>query len=98
MIGKKFNETSFLRKRIEETSQFNKDFIKHYNEDSDIGYFLKVDVLYGKEFHELQNDLPFLPKRMKIGNVEKLLANLYDKREYVIHIRNLKPALNHGKD
>ena len=33
---------------------------------------------------------------MKIGKVEKLVANLHDKTEYVIHIRNLKQALNHG--
>ena len=33
---------------------------------------------------------------MKIEKVKKLLANLPDKTEYVIQIRNLKPALNHG--
>ena len=33
---------------------------------------------------------------MKIEKVEKFLANWYDKREYVIHIRNSKQALNHG--
>ena len=33
---------------------------------------------------------------MKIGKVEKLVANLHNKQEYVIHIRNLKQALNHG--
>ena len=33
---------------------------------------------------------------MKIHKVEKLVANLYDAKEYVIHIRNLKQALNHG--
>ena len=32
---------------------------------------------------------------MKIKKVEKLVANLQDKTEYVIHIRNLKQALNH---
>ena len=32
---------------------------------------------------------------MKIENVKKLVANLHDKTEYVIHIRNLKQALNH---
>ena len=32
---------------------------------------------------------------MKIENVEKLAANLHDKKEYLIHIRNLKQALNH---
>ena len=33
---------------------------------------------------------------MKIKKVKKLVANLHDKTEYVIHIRNLKQALNHG--
>ena len=32
---------------------------------------------------------------MKIEKVEKLVTNLNDKTEYVIHIRNLKQALNH---
>ena len=33
---------------------------------------------------------------MKIENFEKLVSNLHDKTEYIIHIRNLKQALNHG--
>ena len=33
---------------------------------------------------------------METGKDEKLLANLYDKKEYVIHVRNLKQALNYG--
>ena len=33
-----------ISKRIKDTSQFNEDFIKNYNEESDEGYFLKVDV------------------------------------------------------
>ena len=81
---------------IKDTSQFNEDFIKNYNEESDEGYFLEVDVQYLEKLHELHNDLPFLPERMKIEKVEKLVANLHDKTEYVIHIRNLKLALNHG--
>ena len=32
---------------------------------------------------------------MKIEKVEKLVANLHDKTKYVIHIRNVKHALNH---
>ena len=31
---------------IQNTSQFNENFIKSYNEESDEGYFLKVDVQY----------------------------------------------------
>ena len=33
---------------------------------------------------------------MKIEKIGKLIANLNDKTEYVIHIRSLKQALNHG--
>ena len=33
---------------------------------------------------------------MKLKKVEKLATNLHDKTEYVIHIKNLKQALNHG--
>ena len=40
--------------------------------------------------------MPFLPERMKIEKVKKLVANLHDKTECVIHIRNSKQALNHG--
>ena len=39
---------------------------------------------------------PFLPERMKIEKVEKLVAHLHDKIEYVIQTRNLKQALVHG--
>ena len=46
----------------EDTSQFNDDFIKkNYNEESNEGYFLKVDVQYLEKLYELLNDLPFLP-------------------------------------
>ena len=33
---------------------------------------------------------------MKIEKVEKFVANLHDKTEYVMHIKNLEKALNHG--
>ena len=39
---------------------------------------------------------PFLAESVKVEKVEKLVANLHDRNEYVIHIRNLKQALNHG--
>ena len=34
--------------------------------------------------------------KMKVNGVEKLMLNLYDKKKYVIHIRALKQALDHG--
>ena len=75
---------------IEDTSQFNEDFIQKYNEESDKGYFLEVDVQYSKNLRKLLNDLPFLPERIKIEKVGKLVTNLHDENEYVIHIKNLK--------
>ena len=51
---------------IEDTSQFNEYFIKKYNEESNKGYFLEVDVQYREKLHELHNELPFLPERIKI--------------------------------
>ena len=50
---------------IEDTSQFNEDFKKHYNEERDKGYFLQADLQYLEKLHELHNDLPFSPERMK---------------------------------
>ena len=71
-----------------------KDFTKIYNEESNEGYFLEVDVQYLEKLDEFHNDLLFLPERIKIEKVKKLIASLNDKTEYIIHIRNLKQALN----
>ena len=49
-------------KWLEETSQFSEDFIENYNEKSDEGYFLKVNVQYPEKLHNLRKDLPFLPE------------------------------------
>ena len=51
---------------IEDTSQFNQDFIKSYNEKSDEECFLEVYVQYPEELYELHNDFPFLPERKKL--------------------------------
>ena len=80
---------------IKDTSQFNKDFLKNYNEKNDEGCFLEADVQYPEKLHELHNDLRFLPQRMKIQKVEKLVTNLQDKAEYAIYRRNSKQALKH---
>ena len=69
---------------------------ENYDEDSDKGYILQVDVKYPKNLHSLHEDLPFLLERIKIDKCKKLVCNLYDKKNYVVHIRSLKQALNHG--
>ena len=81
---------------IQDASQLNEHFIKNYNEESDEEYFVPVDVQYLEKLYGIHNNLQFLPERMIIEKVEKFVANLYDKTEYVIHITSLKQALNHG--
>ena len=53
------------------------------------------DAQHIEKLREIHNNLPFLPERIKIGKVEKIVANLLVKTEYVIHIRILKQALDH---
>ena len=45
--------------------------------------------------HGLDNDLPFLPKRMKIDKCKELVCNLRNKEKYVVHVKLLKQALSH---
>ena len=63
---------------------------------TDKGYILEVDVSYSRELHNQHNDLPFMCERMEINGVEKLVPNLRDKKNYVIHIQALNQALKHG--
>ena len=54
-----------------------------------------------KGFNTLKNYTNFimiyhLPEAMKIEKFERLVANLHDKTEYVIHIKKFKQVLNHG--
>ena len=81
---------------IKNVAEINEKFIKNYDEESDKGYSFEVDVNYPKRLHDLQSDLPFLPKRMKIDKCKKLVCNLRNKKKYVVHIRSLKQALNYG--
>ena len=83
-------------KWIEDTSKINEDFVKNYYENSKKGYILEVDVKYPKKLHDLHSDLPFLPRRIKIDKCKKLGCDLHNKKKYVVHIKSLKQALNHG--
>ena len=83
-------------KWVEDTSKINEEFIKKYNENNKKGYILEVDVKYPKKLHDLHSDLPFSPKGMKIDKCKKLVCNLQNKKKYVVYIKSLKQALNHG--
>ena len=52
--------------------------------------FLDVDLEYPEDLHNLHNVHPLPPERVKIGNVEKLIPNLNNKTNYVVHYEYLK--------
>ena len=91
-MTKKFQVDRF--KWVDNLSMFTEDFIKSYDKEGDVGYLLVVDIEYTKALLMLHSDLPFLPDRMKVDNVKKLVCNITDKEKYSIHIVALKQALN----
>ena len=81
---------------MEDISKIDEDFVKVYNKNDNKGYILDVDVDYPSKLQNLHSDLPFLPERMIINNTKKLVCNLNDKKNYIVHINVLKQALDHG--
>lgn len=67
-------------------------------DDDDYGYILEVDLLYPDYLHKTHQDLPFAPEKFTPpgSKNDKLIANLYDKFNYVIHYIHLKECLKHG--
>ena len=50
----------------------------------------KVELEYPKHLHDLHNDYPLAPDKMKVNKVQKLIPNLKNKKEYVVHYKTLK--------
>ena len=48
--------------------QINKINLAQYNEDSNKGLILEVDLEYPKELHDLHNDYPLGPEKIKVTN------------------------------
>ena len=83
-------------KWVNDIFEINEKFVKSFNKNSDKGYILEVDVDYPSKLHKLHSDMPFLPERMIIDKTKKLVCNLHDKKNYVVHISVLKQVLDHG--
>ena len=81
---------------VEELSQFKEDFITNCDGGINKGYILEVEVEYPKKLFDLHSDLPFLPERKNIKKCNKVVCNMHDSENYVVHIKALKNALNHG--
>ena len=57
---------------------------------------LEVDLDYPESLHDDHSDYPLAPERMLIGKVEKLVPNLKNKKNYVVHYENLKMYISQG--
>ena len=58
---------------------------------------LEVDLIYPEELHDLHNDYPLCPERVECDKgVKKLIPNLRDKNNYVVHYKTLMQCLRLG--
>ena len=83
-------------KWVENTSQFKKVFTEKYKGDIDEGYFLEVDVKYPEHYMNFIMIYPCILKEWKLKKLKNLSPTCTMKKEYVIHMRNLKQTLNNG--
>ena len=87
-----------------------------YKADGKKGLILEIDLEYSQELHDIHNDYPVAPEKVKvtknmlsdyckkiaekynisIGLVSKLIPTLRDKKEYMLHYRNLQLYLDLG--
>ena len=104
-----YGEIKFLSKG--EIKSFDLDSIA---KNRQVGCILEVDLEYFKELHDLHNDYPLCPEKIKVsydmlsgycsetadwygikvGGVKKLISNLGDKVEYVVHYKNFQYYLS----
>ena len=81
----------------EDLSNFDEGLLQSYNEEIDKGYFLEVGVKHPENLQSLHNDDFFTWKNENWNwKNRKSVHNVHNEIEFVVHIRNLKLALNHG--
>ena len=92
LYGKAMTEKLPVRgfRWMDNISKIDEDFVKVYNKNDNKGYILDVDVDYLTKLQNLHSDLSFLPERIVINNTKKLVCNLNDKKNYIVHINVLK--------
>ena len=94
--------------------EISKINLEKYKADNKKGLILEVDLEYPQELHDIHNDYPVAPEKVKVSNnmlstyckkiaekynisvglVSKLIPTLRDKKEYVLHYRNLQLYLD----
>ena len=80
-ITKKLPTRNFLW--VKNISLIDEEFRTNYDKNGDFRFFLKVDVEYPEELHDLHIDLPFLPQKMKINGHNKLVCTHNEKKKRI---------------
>ena len=70
--------------------------LENWKSNSKKGYIIEVDLEYPKELHDLHNSYPLAPEKIKFDKINKLIPNLYDKKNYICHIKNLQLYVDLG--
>ena len=97
-------------------NEISKIDLGKYKANGKKGLILEVELEYPQELHDIHNDYPVAPEKVKVSNnmlsayckkiaekynisiglVSKLIPTLRDKKEYVLHYRNLQLYLDLG--
>jgi hypothetical protein len=93
------------------------NYVKNFDSNGEDGIFVKCDIEYPEELHDLHNEYPLAPESRVINKeelspyqvnqivihkekhndkIKKLVPNLYHKKEYVCHIKNLQYYISKG--
>ena len=60
------------------------------------GYLVECDMEYQNDLHNEYNDLPFMPERVTINRMEKLVPTLFHKSKCICNLDMLRQAEDHG--
>lgn len=80
-------------------NSFTSDEIMNLPDDATTGYIFEVDLEYPQHLHDKHKDYPLCAENRTVPgtkNERKLLLTLFDKKNYVIHYKMLKFALQQG--
>ena len=80
-MSQKLPVNDFKCLKQKDLSQFNENFIKNYDKNSNTRYFFEVDIHYLNNLFDLHKDWPFLPESKKVSKVEKLICDIGDKNK-----------------
>ncbi|XP_055316114.1 uncharacterized protein LOC129575903 [Sitodiplosis mosellana] len=79
---------------------FTVEEILSMSDDSEVGYIFEVDLQYPQHLHDSHKDYPFCAESRSAPNTakaeKKLMLTLFDKKNYIIHYKMLKGAIQQG--